>query len=142
MKRESMSEFLGLFDAMQGSVKTMDIDVPELFILADPFDGYVRTVTMTPFIPAVLSACASASLIHGVKTVGPKHGITAHKVYELVGIKVDMSADEAKYSVEQNGWAYMDQSRYAPMLYGAINCARENGYAKRCGQKRFSRRYY
>jgi len=124
MKRESMDEFLGLFDAMQESVQTISVDTPELFTLADPFDGYVRTATMTPFIPAVLAACGCSSLIHGVKTVGPKHGITAHKVYELAGINVAMTTQEAKESVEKCGWAYIDQSSYASSL-NALNNLRD-----------------
>jgi len=124
MKRESMGEFLGLFDAMQESVNTVSVGVPELFILADPFDGYVRTATMTPFIPAVLSVFNCSSVMHGVKTVGPKHGITAHKVYEAAGINVDMTAREAKLSVEKCGWTYIDQSNYAPSL-NALNDLRD-----------------
>ena len=124
MKRESMGEFLGLFDAMLESVDTTSIDVSELFILADPFDGYVRTATMTPFIPAVLSLFDCPSLIHGVKTVGPKHGVTAHKIYQLAGIDVDMTVKDAKLSVEKFGWAYVDQSNYAQSL-NALNDLRD-----------------
>ena len=124
MKRESMDEFLGLFDAMQEAVETIDIDTEELFTLSDPFDGYVRTATMTPFIPAVLSACGCPSLIHGVKTVGPKHGVTAHKVYQQAGINVQMTSREVKKSIEMNGWAYIDQSSYATSL-NALNDLRD-----------------
>ena len=117
MKRESIDEFLGLFDAMQESVATVSSNVEELFTLADPFDGYVRTASMTPFIPAALSACGYHSLIHGVETVGPKHGITAHKVYKLAGIDVDMSVIEAERCISEFGWAYVDQSNYAKSLF-------------------------
>ena len=117
MKRESMSEFLGLFDAMSSSVKTKSIDMPELFCLADPFDGYVRTVTMTPFIPTVLAACGCPALMHGVETVGPKHGVTANKVYQMAGIDVGLSTEAAADAITQHGWSYIDQSMYAPGLY-------------------------
>ena len=124
MKRESMDEFLGLFKSMQSSVDTVESKVPELFCLADPFDGYVRTVTMTPFIPAVLAAHNCSALMHGVETVGPKHGVTAHKVYRKAGIAVDLTAEQAALRVEQTGWAYVDQSQYAPPLY-ALNDVRD-----------------
>jgi len=114
MKRESMDEFLGLFDAMAASVKTEKVDVAELFCLADPFDGYVRTVTMTPFIPAVLAACGCSSLMHGVETVGPKHGVTANKVYQLAGIDIGLTPNAAASVIQ--GWAYLDQAVYAPQL--------------------------
>lgn len=124
MKRESLDEFLGLFRAMQASVDTITIDIPELFCLADPFDGYVRTATMTPFMPAVLAACGCPSLIHGVETVGPKHGITANKVYQLAGIQVDLNAQQVSQNISRAGWGYIDQSQYASSLY-ALNDLRD-----------------
>ena len=56
MKRESIDEFLGLFDALQENCKSIIANAKEVFCLADPFDGYSRTVTMTPFVPAVLAS--------------------------------------------------------------------------------------
>lgn len=117
MKRESIDEFLGLFDAMKASFDTVDANVAELFCLADPFDGYVRTATMTPFMPAVLAACDCPALIHGVRTVGPKHGITAHKVFDQAGINVAVTAEQAAENVAQHGWAYVDQSEYSPTFH-------------------------
>ena len=117
MKRESMSEFLGLFDALQQSLATTVVDVPELVCLADPFDGYVRTVTMTPFVAPVLAACGMRALMHGVESVGPKHGVTAHKVYKLAGINTLASASESCDKITEHGWAYLDQSKYAAGLY-------------------------
>lgn len=117
MKRESLDEFLGLFDSMQDSVQTVQADVPELFCLADPFDGYVRTVTMTPFIPAVLASCGLPAVLHGIETVGPKHGVTAHKVYRKAGMSVDLNATQVATQIAQKGWGYIDQKEYAPSLY-------------------------
>ena len=124
MKRESLDEFLGLFDAMQSSVKTVEADVSELFCLADPFDGYVRTATMTPFIPAVLAANDCPALMHGVETVGPKHGVTANKVYAKAGIDVNLTSADAAQKVKEAGWVYVDQAQYAPSLY-ALNDLRD-----------------
>lgn len=117
MKRESINEFLGLFDALQESLTTTVVELPELLCLADPFDGYVRSTTMTPFIAPVLAACGMPALMHGVESVGPKHGVTAHKVYKLAGIDTFLCAADACRNLTQHGWAYVDQSRYAPQLY-------------------------
>jgi len=121
MKRESLGEFLGLFDAMQDSVQTVQASVEELYCLADPFDGYVRTITMTPFIAPVLAACGLPALMHGVETVGPKHGVTAHKVYRLAGISTDIEPKQAAENIASVGWAYLDQSRYAVQLHALSN---------------------
>jgi len=75
MKRESLGEFLGLFDAMQDSVQTVQASVEELYCLADPFDGYVRTITMTPFIAPVLAACGLPALMargYGAQGLSPR----------------------------------------------------------------------
>jgi len=117
MKRESIDEFLGLFDALQDSTATVTADVDDLLLLADPFNGYVRNISITPFIPATLSACGLNSVMHGVETVGPKHGVTAHKVLKLAGINTTRSAKDVANRLADIGWGYVDQSCYAPELF-------------------------
>ncbi|MBL4670706.1 MAG: hypothetical protein JKX81_00490 [Arenicella sp.] len=117
MKRESIDEFLGLFDALNGSVQSATVDVDNLLLLADPFDGYVRNISITPFMPAVLSACGHNAIIHGVETVGPKHGVTAHKIYKAAGIETQLDAQGVAAKVADIGWGYADQSCYAPSLF-------------------------
>jgi anthranilate phosphoribosyltransferase len=117
MKRESIDEFLGLFDALNASVQSATADVDDLLLLADPFDGYLRNISITPFMPAVLSACGHNAIIHGVETVGPKHGVTAHKVYKAAGIETQLNAQNVAASVADIGWGYADQSCYAPSLF-------------------------
>jgi anthranilate phosphoribosyltransferase len=117
MKRESMDEFLGVFDALSDSVTPAIANVDKVLVFADPFDGYVRHNTMTPFIPAVLSACGYHCVMHGVETIGPKHGVTAHKVFKLAGIDTTRSTDAVANDLRVTGWAYLDQSSYAPALF-------------------------
>ncbi|NNC99194.1 MAG: anthranilate phosphoribosyltransferase [Gammaproteobacteria bacterium] len=121
MKSESMEEFSGLFSALQQSMSITPVAVPQLYALGDPFDGYLRSIPMTPFVPAVLAACGFPALITGVETVGPKHGITAHQVYRLAGIKTGLPAEQAAINIVQHGWAYLDQSQYAPQLYRMLS---------------------
>ena len=121
MKRESLDEFFGLFTAMQQSVESVTAQVDELICLADPFDGYVRTATMTPFIAPVLAACGTNALIHGVETVGPKHGVTAHKVYKMAGIDTSLPSTQVAARLQELKWCYIDQSVYAPKLYRLNN---------------------
>jgi len=117
MKRESMGEFSGLFAAIQDSIKPVSALVSELVCLADPFDGYTRHLSMTPFIPPVLAACGLTALLHGVETVGPKHGITASKVYQLAGIDTERSCERVATQLAEIGWGYIDQRVYAPDLF-------------------------
>jgi anthranilate phosphoribosyltransferase len=117
MKRESLDEFKGIFSALQKNVKTAQADVEELICLADPFDGYVRHLPMSPFLPAVIAACGMPTLLHGVATVGPKHGITACKVYKLAGLDTDLESVGVANSLTDLGWGYIDQSQYAQPLF-------------------------
>lgn len=121
MKRESMDEFLGIYDALSARCMPLSASVDSLIVLADPFDGYVRNVTMTPFLPSVLAACGYACVIHGVESVGPKHGVTTHKVVSAAGGNPVRSTAEIAESLEENSWAYIDQSVYAPDLYKMAN---------------------
>lgn len=117
MKRESMPEFLGLFDALSDSCNSAVASVDDVIVLADPFDGYVRNVTMTPFIPAVLAACGHHAVIHGVESVGPKHGVTTHKVIKAAGGDPLKDIHDVANNLTNTQWAYVDQSVYAPKLF-------------------------
>ncbi len=120
MKRETKDEFAGLLSALMASTEAATVKVPTLVCLADPFDGYVRHYSITPFIAPVLAACGLPALIHGVESVGPKFGATAHQVYRAFGINPLMSQEQAATAIETEGWAYLDQSLYNPKLY-ALN---------------------
>ncbi len=116
MKRESMDEFAGLLAALKLHTKSSAASVSDLVCLAEPFDGYLRYQSMTPFIAPVLAACGLPALIHGVESVGPKHGVTAHQIFHAIGIDTFTTVDHAKMNIEQHGWAYLDQSVYNPRL--------------------------
>ena len=117
MKRESIDEFAGLLAALDESTTKTIVDVNRLVNLADPFDGYARNATMTPFIAPVLASCGLSVLMHGVETVGPKHGVTAHKVYRAYGIDTLSKPRCVKEQIETMGWGYLDQSIYNSKLY-------------------------
>ena len=117
MKRESLAEFSGILAALQSAVEMQTVAVPELVCVADPFDGFVRTQSMTPFIAPVLAACGVPCMQHGVESVGPKYGVTAHQVYRAAGISVLANANDAAQRIQEHGWAYLDQSIYAPALF-------------------------
>ncbi len=116
MKGESIDEFSGLFKGMQLRVQQKKADVAKLFYLADPYNGYSRHYPCSPFLPAVLAALGLPTVMSGVESVGPKHGITAHKVLRLAGVDANQSVSEAVTSIESHGWAYLDQSQYLPGL--------------------------
>ncbi|WP_217125170.1 anthranilate phosphoribosyltransferase [Hydrogenophilus thiooxidans] len=120
MKRETDEEFLGLLDGCLAETETVTAAVPMVAVLAEPFDGYNRSLPVTPFLPAVLAACGLPTLSIGVRDLGPKHGVTHHRVLALAGVAVDHSVSECAQQLTEAGWSYCDQSRYAPSLYALL----------------------
>lgn len=117
MKRESIEEFGGLLNALQTSYQPQTANVNDLICLADPFNGYARTTSITPFIGPLLAANGLVAVMHGVETVGPKHGVTAHKVYRLAGMNALQSSAQAVDQLQELGCSYVDQRVYAPSLF-------------------------
>ena len=118
MKSESMLEYAGIFKALQENTPQVDIDLPNLVYLADPFDGYSRTTPITPYVPAVLASCDIYCVMQGVHSVGPKFGLTAHQNYAANGLPVDLTIEQASEKLlDPNcGWSYLDQAQTNPKL--------------------------
>ncbi len=119
MKSESMLEYTGIFKAIEESASQVEIDLPNLVYLAEPYDGYKRGTPVAPYVPAVLAACGVPTIIQGVHSVGPKFGLTPHQTYLANGLSVNLTAKQASKRLHDSncGWAYMDQSRVCPKLY-------------------------
>ena len=122
MKRETEAENLGVLDALIKRTKTRQIKNNSVLAIADPFNGYLRSMPATAFLPAVFAACGLPGYIHGLQTVGPKYGITAKMVLHAAGVNVDLNVDQGSGSLENNdlGWCYLDQKHYIPCLHDLV----------------------
>jgi len=119
MKRESDDETRGMLEAIRETTVRVEAAVDEVLDMADPYDGYNRTLPASPFLPAVLAACGVPAFSHGVRSMGPKFGATHHQVLRAAGIVVDDTPQDVAARLENPaiGWGYMDQSRFCPKLY-------------------------
>lgn len=119
MKRESDDELRGILDALRETTATTVAPVDELLDIGDPYDGYARSLPVAPFLPAVLAACGTPAVSHGVETLGPKYGVTHRQVLRAAGMTVDLSMAEAAARVADPGigWCYVDQRVFAPKLH-------------------------
>tara|TARA_B100001013_G_scaffold65569_1_gene34263 strand:+ start:400 stop:1641 length:1242 start_codon:yes stop_codon:yes gene_type:complete len=119
MKRETIAELHGVLQALLARTRTIEVDVPDLIDIADPFDGYVRGVPIAPFLPPLLAACGVQTVSNGVSSMGPKYGITAHRVLGAAGCPVGLTLESAASQIADNdiGWSYVDQSQACPALY-------------------------
>lgn len=120
MKRETDEENAGILEALVETMVKTTASVDEVIDICDPYDGYTRGVPASPFVPAVLAALGLNAVSHGLNEVGPKGGSTFHKVYKAAGLRVDMTPEEAAQQIADIGWAYVDQSRFAPKLHDLI----------------------
>lgn len=121
MKRETADENIGVLDAIIEVTESAMAATDEVAILADPYDGYNRSLTAAPFLPAILAACGLPTVTTGVEDMGPKHGATHKKILRAAGANVDLSPRDAAARMSAAGWAYCDQSRFAPKLYDLTN---------------------
>lgn len=119
MKRETDDENLGILDALREAAPCVIAPVDEIVQIADPYDGFNRTLPASPFLPAVLAACGLAVLSHGVERMGPKYGITPRQVLRAAGVPVDLGLEQAaaRLGDPNLGWAYVDQEELCPKLY-------------------------
>jgi len=122
MKRETPDENRGVLDAIRAATHTVIAEVDEVVDIADPYDGYNRTLPPAPFLPAVLAECGVPTLTHGLEAVGPKYGVTHRHVLRAVGVDVDLSPEQAAGRLADPGlgWAYLDQSAFCPKLHNLV----------------------
>lgn len=120
MKRETDDEYRGVLDAVLETTNSAIADVDEVVDIADPYDGYNRTLPSSPFLAPVLAAFGIPAFSQGVETMGPKYGVTHRQVIRELGVPVDLSPQEAaaRLADPDIGWAYVDQSAFNPKVYG------------------------
>ncbi len=119
MKRETDDENRGVLDAIREATRRATAPVDDVVDLADPYDGFIRTLPASPFLPALLAACGVAAVSHGVERMGPKLGVTHRQVLRAAGLPVDLDPEAAAARIGDPaiGWAYVDQKAFCPALH-------------------------
>jgi len=119
MKRETDDENCGMLEAIRAATRRATAPVDEVLDIADPYDGYNRTLPASPFLAPLLAACGVAALSHGVESMGPKYGVTHRQVLRAAGLPVDLEPEAAAARLGDPGigWAYVDQKAFCPKLY-------------------------
>ena len=126
MKRETPEENRGVLSAILETTKRATAEVDEVLDLAEPYDGYNRTLPVSPFLPALLAEAGVPTVSHGLDQVGPKYGITHRHILAAAGVDVDLAPQAAARRLSEGpGWAYVDQAHFAPKLYDLIELRRK-----------------
>ena len=120
VKRETDDENRGVLQGIRDNTKTVVADVDELVDIADPYNGYGRSLPSSPFLPVLLAEAGAPAVSHGIETVGPKFGVTHNQVLQAAGVSVELTGEEAgkQISNPEIGWAYVDQRSFCPSLFG------------------------
>ncbi|MCB1864785.1 MAG: anthranilate phosphoribosyltransferase [Chromatiales bacterium] len=123
MKRETDDENRGVLQGIIDHTERVTAPVDVVVDLADPYDGYTRSLPVSAFLPATLAACGVAAVCHGVETVGPKYGVTFKQVLRAAGKPVDLAPTEAAARLADGapGWTYIDQGAFCPPLHALID---------------------
>jgi anthranilate phosphoribosyltransferase len=127
MKRETREENRGVLQAILDHTDRATADVDDVIDIADPYDGYNRTIPASPFLAPLLAEFGLHAVSHGLDAVGPKYGMTHRHVLQAAGVDVNQSTSEAasRLSDPDLGWAYVDQARFAPKLHDLIDLRRK-----------------
>ena len=122
MKRESYDENRGVLDALREATRGVTADVDEVVDIAEPYDGYNRTLPASPFLAPLLAECGVAAVSHGLDAVSPKFGVTHRHVLAAAGVDVDLSPSRAaaRLGDGEPGWAYVDQAQFCPALHDLV----------------------
>ena len=122
MKRETAEENRGVLDAVREATQGVTAEVDAVVDIADPYDGYNRSLPAAPFLPAVLAECGLHLVTHGLDAVGPKYGVTHRHVLAAAGVPVDLTPATAagRLADPTLGWTYVDQARFCPALHDLV----------------------
>ena len=125
-KGETPDELLGFVDAVRGRATTRAIQpkVEGLLDIGSPYDGRVRTVSVSVTASLIAAAAGVPILLHGEPGIPPKYGYTIGDVLDALGMATEEVPENVERGVERIGIGYMRQAHFAPDLV-AIKSLRE-----------------
>jgi anthranilate phosphoribosyltransferase len=119
MKRETDDEMKGVLDAILGHLDRATAAVDQVVVMADPYNGFNRTMQASLGILPVLAACGVPAYSTGVEAVGPKYGVTHHTTLQALGANPLMTATDVASRLADTdiGWGYLDQAAVCAPLH-------------------------
>ena len=72
----------GTCRGIRDKTKTVVADVDEWVDIADPYNGYGRSLPSSPFLPVLLAESRVPAVSHGIETVCSKFGVTHHQILQ------------------------------------------------------------
>jgi len=125
LKRETRDENVGFLRALMDASAIVTAPTDRVVSLCDPYDGFRRVPHFAPVVAALLGAVGIPTLLHGVRSMPPKHGLTHRVVLEAMGMDLGIgqgadSVAEAAKRLATHHIAYVDLQDFCPSLHGLI----------------------
>jgi len=122
MKCEAMDENRGILSAIKKESDSQSVAVDNLIDLGDPYSGFDRSLPVSSFLPPLLAEMGLPTIIHSLKSVSPKFGLTHHHICQEMGLNPLVSTLDAKTKIEDKniGWSYIDQAIFCKGLHNLV----------------------
>lgn len=119
MKRETNDEFKAIMDATRAATTTVTATSADVVAMAEPYNGFNRTIPGSLFSLPILAACGVPTYSHGVELVGPKFGVTHHTILKALGVNPLNTPEAIADQIDNSdiGWGYVDQKQFCPALH-------------------------
>lgn len=131
LKEESPTENRVFLAYFYQQTQRLEAKVPLLLDIASAYDGFNRHPNLLLALAPLLASCGFPVLLHGLKTVSPKFGLTLHRSLLAFGKDPLHTMERAVAAIEDPslGWAYCDQAVFFPALHALVSC--RNAMVKR-----------
>ncbi len=117
LKRETLNENQLCLDYLvQHTTQQTLKERPFIIDLCNAYDGFNRTPNLTPFLAPLLASVGAPCVLHGIKSVAPKHGITPHKILLEAHKNPLQTPLDCVEELSTLGWTYIDQHHFCPSL--------------------------
>lgn len=119
LKRETLEENKAFWNFLWQHATHNKAKVPHLIDLSNAYDGFNRTLYLTPFTAVLLAGAGFPTVMHGLDQISPKNGINPFKILTAAKKNPLNPIDKVIAEIENPaiGWGYIDQSLSCPTLY-------------------------
>lgn len=119
LKRETLEENKAFWDFLWQHATHQKAKVPHLIDLSNAYDGFNRTLYLTPFTAALLAGAGFPTVMHGLDQISPKNGINPFKILTAARKNPLHPINKVIADIENPdiAWGYIDQSLSCPTLY-------------------------
>ncbi len=109
----AVSEILGAAQAMRAKMKTIDAPAGTIDLCGTGGDGH-GTLNISTAVSFVVAACGVPVAKHGNRNMSSKTG--AADVLEALGVRIDLSPDDAARCLRETGLCFLFAQAYHPAM--------------------------